>query len=87
MSDSHVAAGHKAALKNPNVSDAAKKHSKEVLETQFNEGGGSKGGDTKGGDTEGKNQGNVIGGLKAAIKNPNVSEVAKENAQERLDNM
>jgi hypothetical protein len=27
------------------------------------------------------------GGLKATLKNPNVSEEAKQSAQERLDNM
>ncbi|KAF6751669.1 Conidiation protein 6-domain-containing protein [Ephemerocybe angulata] len=34
-----------------------------------------------------KNQGNVIGGLKAAINNPNVSEEAKQRDFQRLQEM
>ncbi|KAF9792761.1 hypothetical protein BJ322DRAFT_73687 [Thelephora terrestris] len=34
-----------------------------------------------------KDQGHVIGGLKAAISNPNTSEEAKERAAERLEEM
>lgn len=34
-----------------------------------------------------KNTGNVIGGLKAAINNPRVSEEAKEHDRERLREM
>jgi len=37
-------------------------------------------------DDEGKNPNRQAGGLKAAIHNPNVSEEAKENAKERLEN-
>ncbi|KAI1211748.1 conidiation protein 6 [Annulohypoxylon truncatum] len=80
--DAQVAGGHKATLNNPNVSQEAKEHSKQVLENDFN------GGDVpKAGDDESKNPGNVAGGLKATMKNPNVSEEAKESAKERLDNM
>ncbi|EAU84012.1 hypothetical protein CC1G_11450 [Coprinopsis cinerea okayama7 len=32
-----------------------------------------------------KNAGNVAGGLKASINNPNVSEQAKDNARQRLE--
>lgn len=35
MTDAQVAGGHKATLKNPNVSKEAKEHSKQVLEEQF----------------------------------------------------
>jgi len=38
-------------------------------------------------DMEGKNPGNVIGGLKAAVHNDNVSDEAKERAQAALDDM
>ncbi|KAK4093776.1 hypothetical protein Purlil1_2110 [Purpureocillium lilacinum] len=80
--EAQIAGGHKATLNNPNVSDEAKEHSRQVLENEFN------GGDVpKSGDTENKNPGNVVGGLKATLKNPNVSEEAKESAKERLDNM
>lgn len=34
-----------------------------------------------------KDPSRVIGGLKAAINNPNVSEEGKEAAQQKLDNM
>ncbi|PPQ76327.1 hypothetical protein CVT26_008874, partial [Gymnopilus dilepis] len=34
-----------------------------------------------------KNPGNVAGGLKAAIHNPNVSEEAKQSSAQRLQNM
>ncbi|KAI0320758.1 hypothetical protein OF83DRAFT_1169019 [Amylostereum chailletii] len=37
--------------------------------------------------SENKNQGRVAAGLKASIKNPNVSSEAKEQARERLDTM
>ncbi|GJN75666.1 hypothetical protein PCL_04443 [Purpureocillium lilacinum] len=80
--EAQIAGGHKATLNNPNVSDEAKEHSRQVLENEFN------GGDVpKSGDNENKNPGNVVGGLKATLKNPNVSEEAKESAKERLDNM
>ncbi|RDA85055.1 hypothetical protein CP532_3112 [Ophiocordyceps camponoti-leonardi (nom. inval.)] len=79
--EAQIAGGHKATLKNPNVSDEAKQHSKEVLDNEFN------GGDVpKTGDGE-KNPGNVAGGLKATLKNPNVSDEAKQSAQERLEAM
>jgi hypothetical protein len=58
--EAQIAGGHKATLNNPNVSDEAKQHSKEVLDNEFN------GGDVpKSGDNEQKNPGNVAGGLKA----------------------
>ncbi|KAJ6438189.1 hypothetical protein O9K51_08780 [Purpureocillium lavendulum] len=80
--EAQIAGGHKATLNNPNASDEAKEHSRQVLENEFN------GGDVpKAGDNENKNPGNVVGGLKATLKNPNVSEEAKESAKERLDNM
>lgn len=34
--EAHVIAGHKANLHNPNTSDEAKDHSKEVLKENFN---------------------------------------------------
>ncbi|EXL85010.1 hypothetical protein FOPG_02958 [Fusarium oxysporum f. sp. conglutinans race 2 54008] len=36
-------------------------------------------------DNKDKNPGNVAGGLKATLNNPNVSDEAKKNAKERLD--
>lgn len=37
-------------------------------------------------DSHGKRHSNVLGGLKATLKNPNVSEEAKQRAKERLEN-
>ncbi|KAI9709049.1 MAG: hypothetical protein M1820_003495 [Bogoriella megaspora] len=85
MSDANtgnVVGGHKATLNNPNVSEEAKQHSREVLDNEF-DGGKAVGGKND----EDKNQNNVAGGLKATLKNPNVSDEAKESAKERLDGM
>ncbi|PHH78824.1 hypothetical protein CDD80_6195 [Ophiocordyceps camponoti-rufipedis] len=77
--EAQIAGGHKATLNNPNASEQAKQHSREVLDNEFN-------GVPRSGDGE-KNPGNVAGGLKATLKNPNVSDEAKESAKQRLDNM
>ncbi|KAF4973821.1 hypothetical protein FSARC_14 [Fusarium sarcochroum] len=80
MTDAQVAGGHKATINNPNASEEAKEHSKQVLDNEFN------GGDVAGaGDNKEKNPGNVAGGLKATLNNPNVSEEAKQSAKERLE--
>jgi len=84
MNLGNVAGGHKAALKNPNVSDEAKEHSQRVLEEM--ESHGELPEQNRGYD-EGKNIGNVIGGHKAATKNPNVSEEAKENSKQFLEDI
>ncbi|MCJ1439652.1 MAG: hypothetical protein MMC23_000132 [Stictis urceolatum] len=78
---SNKARGYKATLSNPNVSDEAKQHAKEVLDNELS------GGDISVSDQGEKNPGNVAGGLKAATKNPNVSEEGKQAAQEKLDAM
>ncbi|KAF2229710.1 conidiation protein 6 [Viridothelium virens] len=80
MTTGNVVGGHKANINNPNTSEEAKQHSKEVLDQEFD------GGKIPQSD-EDKNPGNVAGGLKATMKNPNVSDEAKESAKERLDNM
>jgi hypothetical protein len=169
----HPLGGYKASLKNPNVSQSAKQHSREVLDEVFDGGDtehfsnapsrnggygradsdsdlsshsgsrggyggrnggsssmtdmddeyhldmpGSRGGMGRGGgsammsdghfrdneadgysqmsprhtgdmgefDSQGKRHSNVVGGLKATLKNPNVSEEAKQRARERLEN-
>ncbi|KAL8834636.1 MAG: hypothetical protein Q9176_007385 [Flavoplaca citrina] len=76
----NIVGGHKANLNNPNTSDEAKQHSKEVLDQEFN--GGNI--DTSSGD---KNTNNVAGGLKATVSNPKVSQEAKDSAQDRLNEM
>ena len=99
--EAQIAGGHKANINNPNTSQEAKEHSKQVLENEFNGGDGvfpchagsvhltDSCGDLvpHAGDNEQKNPGNVIGGLKATTKNPNVSEEAKKSAEERLEKM
>ncbi|KAH0261130.1 hypothetical protein KCU91_g14207, partial [Aureobasidium melanogenum] len=84
---SHQANGHKANLSNPNTSDASKQHSKQVLEQL----GGEQAfyGKQGEGDIQ-QNPGNVAGGLKAAINNPEdnehyVSEEGKQQAKDKLN--
>ncbi|KAG9252064.1 uncharacterized protein F5Z01DRAFT_676308 [Emericellopsis atlantica] len=82
MSEAQVAGGHKANLNNPNTSEEAKEHSRQVLNEEFN------GGDVpKATDSGDKNPNNVAGGLKATLNNPKVSDEAKESAKERLGQM
>ncbi|KAH9174003.1 Conidiation protein 6-domain-containing protein [Lactarius sanguifluus] len=85
-SQNRVVGGHKAAMHNPNVSAEAKEHSRQVAE-------GVQGSDAVQDDystkpslaTGDKEESRVIGGYKAALKNPNVSEEAKERAQQILE--
>ncbi|KAF9254921.1 hypothetical protein L218DRAFT_967753 [Marasmius fiardii PR-910] len=69
----HVAAGLKAAIHNPRVSDEAKEHAKERLEgmgvaVEFDD----------------EHEKRVLAGYKAALHNENVSDEAKENARQKL---
>ncbi|KDQ57722.1 hypothetical protein JAAARDRAFT_194009 [Jaapia argillacea MUCL 33604] len=95
-----VAAGLKAAIHNPNVSEEAKERAAERLESMGQETGQTLGShtieglsthrhatDTSGtrvsaGDDETHNR--QMGGYKATLKNPNVSEEAKAHAREIL---
>ncbi|KAJ0109582.1 conidiation-specific protein 6 [Diaporthe amygdali] len=73
--EAHVIAGHKANLHNPNTSDEAKDHSKEILKENFNlvvDGNKTKDLDR------------VEAGLKGAMHNDNLSEEAQFAAAERL---
>ncbi|KAH7631424.1 putative conidiation-specific expression protein [Sordaria sp. MPI-SDFR-AT-0083] len=82
----NVLRGHKATLNNPQQSDAAKEHSKQVLENA-DEPYDQSSSDTKTTDQGEKDPGNVARGLKAAISNPGVSEEAKESAKEKLKSL
>jgi len=85
----NVAGGYKATLSNPNASQEAKDHAQKELDrmgVDANETTDSQKTYHKA-DTEGKNVGNVIGGYKATLKNPNVSDEAKENAEEQLEKL
>ncbi|KAG5187933.1 hypothetical protein JKP88DRAFT_218338 [Tribonema minus] len=69
----NVAGGIKAAINNPNVSDAKKDELKSRLDNEdFTP-------------SVDKNPNNVQGGVKAAINNPNVSDEKKSELQSRLD--
>ncbi|KAI0281469.1 Conidiation protein 6-domain-containing protein [Russula aff. rugulosa BPL654] len=83
-----VVGGHKAAMHNPNVSAEAKEHSRQVVE-EIQGSGVVHDDDT----TErsspsyggGKDENRVLGGYKATLKNPNVSDEAKERAEQILE--
>ncbi|PSK51944.1 Xanthine dehydrogenase [Elsinoe australis] len=84
---SHAATGHKANLSNPNTSEASKENSKKALQ----ELGGEDAfyGKTGEGMADG-NPGNVAGGLKAAINNPEenehkVTQQGKDAAKDKLN--
>ncbi|KAL1745345.1 Conidiation protein 6-domain-containing protein, partial [Schizophyllum fasciatum] len=73
-----VAAGLKATVHNPNVSEEAKQSATERLHDM--------GTDVEGAPTaSGKDEGNVIRGYKAALHNPRVGDEAKERAQDYLE--
>jgi len=74
----NVAAGLKATLNNPNVSDEAKEHAVQRLESEFNLVPVQESGHTKDPDK-------VKQGMKAAIHNPNVSEGKKEELRHKLE--
>ncbi|KAL2000270.1 hypothetical protein VTN02DRAFT_3333 [Thermoascus thermophilus] len=82
------ARGYKATLSNPHVSEPAKQRAKKILEEQY-EGGGEGGGQSSSDEeiqtTRASN--NRARGLKAAIRNRNVSERGKQQAREQLEEM
>ncbi|KAI0342983.1 hypothetical protein BDW22DRAFT_1428436 [Trametopsis cervina] len=86
MSDAsatRVIGGHKANLSNPRNSEESKEHSRQVIdELESDPSVQSQRDATYGGE---KNEGNVIGGHKATLKNPNVSEEAKEHSRSILE--
>ncbi|KAH9975203.1 Conidiation protein 6-domain-containing protein [Russula compacta] len=88
MSDiNRVAGGHKAAIHNPNVSAQAKEHSRQVVEEIQDSGAVREGGSVEQSsplDADGKNDNRVLGGYKATLKNPNVTDEAKERARQVL---
>ncbi|KAL2008414.1 hypothetical protein VTN00DRAFT_6608 [Thermoascus crustaceus] len=75
--------GYKATLKNPRVSDEAKSHARDVLDSEL--GGDQPSFDIYEAQDAGKEPTRVVGGLKAAMRNPRVSDAAKESAQEQID--
>ncbi|KAF5348774.1 hypothetical protein D9756_009742 [Leucocoprinus leucothites] len=92
----HVAAGYKATIHNKNTSNEAKEHASEQLDKmgihEFDQPSQEASTNTRSrsptkhtADVEGKNEGNVIGGYKATLKNPRVSKEAKQHAETELE--
>ncbi|KAJ9190920.1 hypothetical protein DTO166G4_5115 [Paecilomyces variotii] len=77
--DQNRARGLKAAIHNPNVSDAAKAKDKAILEQEYGGDGSSSEGE--------KMPQNVKRGLKAAMHNPNVTDYGKKQARDKLAGM
>ncbi|KAI1458733.1 Conidiation protein 6-domain-containing protein [Annulohypoxylon moriforme] len=85
----NVYRGHKATISNPRTSQAAKEHSRQVLERETGEpvdASNNVRGVTGTAQSQGeqKDPANVARGLKASINNQNVSDEARENAKEKL---
>ncbi|EED80683.1 predicted protein, partial [Postia placenta Mad-698-R] len=72
----------KAALKNPNVSEEAKEHSRQAVEDLEQQPETQQ---TRQGYSDDKDETRVNAGFKATLKNPNVSEEAKEHARDVLE--
>ncbi|TFK57354.1 conidiation-specific protein 6 [Heliocybe sulcata] len=81
----NVARGHKAAINNPNVSEEAKDHSRQVLDEL--EQGGKVENTSTGRSSGGGNEGNVARGHKANLSNPNTSEESKQRSEQVLEDL
>ncbi|KAF5327895.1 hypothetical protein D9619_004153 [Psilocybe cf. subviscida] len=84
--EEHIAAGLKASINNPNVSDEAKQRASQRLKDagvamQSRQVSTHQG---KGPNETDAHDHHVIGGLKATLKNPRVSQEAKESARQKL---
>ncbi|KAF7305221.1 hypothetical protein MKEN_01237300 [Mycena kentingensis (nom. inval.)] len=84
-----VAAGLKGTLARDNVSDEAKARAEERLNEMGYSAEDRASDSTRDApaneDAASKHEHHVAGGYKATLKNPNVSEEAKQNAREKLD--
>ncbi|KAL6306119.1 hypothetical protein BKA93DRAFT_729779, partial [Sparassis latifolia] len=69
----------KAAINNPNVSDEAKEHSRQVIDELESQS------DTHQAYENDKNEVHINAEHMAALKNPNVSQEAKNNSREYLE--
>ncbi|KAL6887564.1 Conidiation protein 6 domain-containing protein [Trichoderma longibrachiatum] len=83
----NVARGHKATLANPNVSKEAKQHSRSVLDNEFQEDPATENTKSTGSQSKQKDPGNVARGYKATLSNEGVSQEAKENAKQKLQEL
>jgi len=92
LEEHRILGGYKATLKNPNVSQEAKEHAKEVLkEHEVKESEPTEEAQPHDLRHEENVSGykmpeehRILGGYKATLKNPNVSQEAKEHAKEVL---
>ncbi|EPQ60862.1 hypothetical protein GLOTRDRAFT_135467 [Gloeophyllum trabeum ATCC 11539] len=75
----NVARGHKAAINNPNVSEEAKDHSRQVLE-ELEQSGELENANTN-------HEGNVARGHKANLSNPHTSEESKQRSEQVLEDL
>ncbi|SCV73002.1 BQ2448_6927 [Microbotryum intermedium] len=82
-----VLSGYKATAHKENLPEETRKHAEAMIEQLEKSHAASVGEGVAGDDDEIKHQHRVAGGLKASIKNSNVSEEAKQSAQERLEKM
>ncbi|KAF7797256.1 hypothetical protein EIP86_008449 [Pleurotus ostreatoroseus] len=74
--------GHKAAMKNPNVSEEAKERSAQIVDDLEHDEATHQ---QRAQYDEHKDETRVNAGFKATLKNPNVSEEAKEHARDILE--
>ncbi|RHZ58940.1 Con-6 family protein [Aspergillus thermomutatus] len=77
--------GYKATLKNPRVSDEAKRHAKDVLDNELQ--WDQPRHDLYAMRQQNKEPNRVAGGLKAAQSNPRVTQRGKESAGDKLDEL
>ncbi|KAI0040636.1 hypothetical protein FA95DRAFT_1647893 [Auriscalpium vulgare] len=75
--EQRVMGGYKATLSNPNTSEHAKAHAREVLEAAGYL-------ERPAGTSEEEHETRVLAGYKAALHNPRVSDAAKQHAREYL---
>ncbi|EKM50317.1 uncharacterized protein PHACADRAFT_214017 [Phanerochaete carnosa HHB-10118-sp] len=74
--------GHKAAMHNPNISEEAKEHSRQVVDDLERD---LQTKEQRAKYDDDKDETRVNAGLKATMKNPNVSQEAKDRAHEQLE--
>lgn len=83
--EKRVAAGLKAAIHNPNVSEDARKSARERLDQMGEHDPTGRSHPTGTLDTQGHETNRVLGGYKATLHNPRTSDEAKRHAREILE--
>ncbi|KAI1784261.1 Conidiation protein 6-domain-containing protein [Ganoderma leucocontextum] len=83
--EKRVAAGLKAAINNPNVSEEARKNAQERLDQMGEHDIAGRTHPTGTLDTQGHETNRVLGGYKATLHNPRTSDEAKRHAREILE--